>query len=697
MKKSYLAFGIALSLIAYSVWNRNVSSQSLGQPSAQQEWQSSNTAGNSQEDREHQRQNFKPARDLLEQKGVPFEAETLLDADWRDKLAPKFAQMYELKIDRRAGSRLKGVQMANILYLPEKVELTGDTVFIANQIVFEGTDAVIKGYGKNVYFYPIGKAGVLGTTLDAAMRKQQASFITASYKTARRSVKKFVPQLMSGGHITINTDGQGYEEWLEKQKRLKTQKKYEKAMFFKASSRPDQNADGGNGSAGNIGMPGPAATNGAPNPAPAGANGVCSPGSADGLEGFFGDDGGDGNMGYQGEDGGPAGSGGNIFTSITSNSYTTYTYSSKGGTGGPGGKGGPGSTGGLGATGGRGGNGADCTLKHGGTGNGGNGGDGGHGGKGGAGGVGGNGGQGGSGGNITVQYPRNFVGTIITYVGLGPGGARGAAGDAGYPGISGYGGDGGDKGNNFNCSSCPPASDGMDGQQPSNLGFGAAGTVGNIGSNGSNGHYYPVTTACVEPDDIGCDQGWIGEPSCRCRAGSPIVIDIMGDGFALTNVNDGVNFDIFSDFAPHVVAWTALGSDDAWLALDRDGNGLVDNSAELFGNFTPQPLAADPNGFAALAEYDKKANGGNGDGMITSDDTVFSRLRLWQDANHNGISEPGELHTLPELGVSMLELNYKESRRTDEYGNQFRFRARVKTRANTQSSIWAWDVFLKVK
>ena len=174
----------------------------------------------------------------------------------------------------------------------------------------------------------------------------------------------------------------------------------------------------------------------------------------------------------------------------------------------------------------------------------------------------------------------------------------------------------------------------------------------------------------------------------------PILIDLENDGIHLTGLGDPVWFDIDADGETDLLSWTDRG--EGLLALDRNGNGVIDHGGELFGNHTrliDGTLAL--NGYTALAELDSWLLEGNGDGQIDSQDAAFGFLWMWTDRNHDGVSQPAELATLQASRIRRISLDYKRSNRSDQYGNRLRFlgRAWKEGRNGVEKPILTWDVF----
>jgi hypothetical protein len=204
------------------------------------------------------------------------------------------------------------------------------------------------------------------------------------------------------------------------------------------------------------------------------------------------------------------------------------------------------------------------------------------------------------------------------------------------------------------------------------------------------GETHREVTAIPPPSGAGqgggsrdCSDGEFDDSS---RAGngcdSPIIIDVAGDGYRLTSVRGGVLFDLDGDGTPEQVAWTRAGADDAFLAMDRNGNGRIDDGSELFGNGTPayggqrEPRAS--NGFEALRFTEGASYGGvsRADDRIDARDAVFAHLLLWTDRNHNGVSEPDELQRVIDSDLTGISTDYRKSPRRDRHGNEFRLRAK---------------------
>ena len=188
---------------------------------------------------------------------------------------------------------------------------------------------------------------------------------------------------------------------------------------------------------------------------------------------------------------------------------------------------------------------------------------------------------------------------------------------------------------------------------------------------------------CDDPTLADCDD------ESEDNTGTPVVFDVEGNGFRLTSAAEGVTFDLDADGTAEALAWTEAGGDDAWLAFDRNGNGAIDDGTELFGDATPQPAGGPRNGYRALAVFDD-----DGNAQVDAADPAWSLLRLWRDADHDGVSQAWELSTLDSAGIAALGLEVKSEQRRDRYGNVFRYRAAVRTTSPGTAARWSYDVFL---
>ena len=141
--------------------------------------------------------------------------------------------------------------------------------------------------------------------------------------------------------------------------------------------------------------------------------------------------------------------------------------------------------------------------------------------------------------------------------------------------------------------------------------------------------------------------------------GTPIILDLNGDGVRTQSIDAGVKFDLFDDGVAISTGWVSGG--DGLLVLDRNHDGQIKDGSELFGSATRLSngeKASD--GYAALRELDS-----NGDGTISSDDAIYGDLRVWVDSNSDGISGAGETKTLAELGIAKINLNATAGTDTD--------------------------------
>lgn len=127
----------------------------------------------------------------------------------------------------------------------------------------------------------------------------------------------------------------------------------------------------------------------------------------------------------------------------------------------------------------------------------------------------------------------------------------------------------------------------------------------------------------------------------------PIMLDLDGDGIELVDhENSTVFFDMDLDGIADRTGW--VSADDGMLVLDRNGNGIIDNSLEISFASDDEAAVTDLEGLRA---WDTNQNG-----LIDAGDEAFAQFQVWRDINQNGISEEGELFSLGEMGIRAINL-----------------------------------------
>jgi hypothetical protein len=205
------------------------------------------------------------------------------------------------------------------------------------------------------------------------------------------------------------------------------------------------------------------------------------------------------------------------------------------------------------------------------------------------------------------------------------------------------------------------------------------GALGIILTSKDPGASCPPPPPVPEPDDL-------PTPSTpNPNFSSPLILDLNGDGVTSTFISStSTYFDLDNDGVRQRTGW--VQGEDGILVFDKNRDGKVNNGTELFGNHTLLKNGTKAaNGFEALREYDE-----NKDGVIDAKDNIYNTLKLWQDGNSDGVTDTGELHTLTELGVKSINLDYTQTTDYEEQNRIFQTSTFTTTDGATQSINDVW-------
>ena len=192
----------------------------------------------------------------------------------------------------------------------------------------------------------------------------------------------------------------------------------------------------------------------------------------------------------------------------------------------------------------------------------------------------------------------------------------------------------------------------------------------------------------------------LDKPGCSCDdyleakekawhgSSTPLVLS-FDDAPVTFTTNAGGAFDIVADGQCHGSDWPSAAT--PWLALDRDGNGSIDDGSELFGSAV---VLADgtraKNGFEALRELDT-----NHDGIFDANDDAFTKVVVWTDRDGDRRSTPRELTSLADAGVRAISLADTRAERCDARGNCEGERSPLTTTTGKRGAVI--DVYLRTR
>ena len=159
------------------------------------------------------------------------------------------------------------------------------------------------------------------------------------------------------------------------------------------------------------------------------------------------------------------------------------------------------------------------------------------------------------------------------------------------------------------------------------------------------------------------------------------VLDLAGNGHSFTGLRDGIEFDLDGSGKRVRTGWPSHSSDDVFLTMDVNGDGMVTSAVELLGS---RWQAADKSrvrsGFDSLIVIqgfapDPKPPLPEGIGSIDKADPVYFELRAWNDRNRDARSDASELKTLAELAITRVLLLFRRMPGTpDANGNRSLFK-----------------------